>query len=144
MAEQKPVGHFLKAWRKHRGMTQTQLADLIDLDPSQISRIEHGRVQYSQPTLEALARALDCRPGDIINSLPDDPNAIQHLWDRLDGLSRLVLRQLMELKVNALSEGSPDPDTIQARFDRLDRSAQVRVRQIINLELGAAKSDQRG
>ena len=143
MVEQKPIGHFLKAWREHRGMTQAQLAERVNLDRSDLSRIERGQVQCRQPTLEALARALGCRPGDIFNSSPDDPNAIQHLWDRLDELSRQVLRQLIELKINALAQLSLDPDSIQARFDKLDSAAQDRVRHMVNLELGAAKSARR-
>jgi hypothetical protein len=66
-----------------------------------ISQIETGVTRYSQSLLEALGTALDCRPGDIINFAPDDPNAIQPLWDCLDDASKQMFRQLMELKVDA-------------------------------------------
>ena len=100
-AEKKQVGHFLREWREYRGIEQGQLAALVDLDPSHMSRIENGHVNYNQPRLEAFARALGCRPGDILNSPPPaDFSAIQPLWDRLDEPSRLVLARFIQLKVD--------------------------------------------
>ena len=68
MGTREPARHFLKAWRKHRGLTQDQLAERVEVTHGAISQVETGRTGYSQPLLEAAASALNCRPGDIINS----------------------------------------------------------------------------
>ena len=75
-------------------------------------------------------------------SLPFTAEGIELLWDQLDDPSKVVLRELIELKVNALQR-PVDPGSIQVQFDKLDRSAQDRVRHMINLELGAMNADRR-
>lgn len=61
---------FLREWRKHRGLTQEELAERIDSTKATISRMETGAAPYSQPFLEACADALDCHPADLITSPP--------------------------------------------------------------------------
>lgn len=41
------VGQIIREARKHEGMTQTQLADIVGIDKSYISRIEKGSVEPS-------------------------------------------------------------------------------------------------
>ena len=111
MIEQKLVGHFLKAWRKHRGLTQEQLAERVGVTHGLISQLETGRTGYSQPLLEAAASALNCRPGDLINASPDDPGSIEPLWDRLDDGWKEVFRQLIELTV----QGPRRPPVVESQ-----------------------------
>ncbi len=63
--------HFIKEWRKHRGLTQQRLADRLGLTHGAVSQLERGLVGYTQPTLEALAEALQCEPADLIWRDPD-------------------------------------------------------------------------
>lgn len=63
--------HFVKEWRKHRKLTQEQLAEQIGSTSGAISQLENGIINYTQPTLEALAKALKCRAGDILLGAPD-------------------------------------------------------------------------
>lgn len=65
--------HFIKQWRKYRGLTQQQLADRMEEAPGiplltnvSLSRIERGQQPYSEPVLHALAQALSCEPADLI------------------------------------------------------------------------------
>lgn len=51
----------LKFARKHRGLTQAQLADLSDLKQSDISKIENGAIQRTTGII-GLASALRCSP----------------------------------------------------------------------------------
>lgn len=62
--------HFLKEWRKYRGLTQQQLADRVETVVSSISQLENGKQGYSQAILEALASALMCEPWDILHVNP--------------------------------------------------------------------------
>jgi transcriptional regulator with XRE-family HTH domain len=76
--------HFIKEWRKARGLTQEQLADRIGVAVSTISQLETGKQGYSQPTLEAIAEALDCEPADLLMRDPGRQDAMWSIWEGLD------------------------------------------------------------
>jgi len=69
-SEKRGVRHFVHEWRKYRGLTQEQLAERVGLTSGAISQLENGIFAYKQPTLEALAEALECQPGDILSVNP--------------------------------------------------------------------------
>lgn len=74
---------FLKEWRKHRQLTQEQLAARLDVDRTIVSKIERGKLQYSQGFLEAAADALMCEPADLIVRDPTTPERIWSIWDNI-------------------------------------------------------------
>ena len=80
--------HYIKEWRKHRGLTQEQLAERIGIARSYLTKIERGTRRYDQPFLEAAADALRCEPGDIIMRDPSDADGIWSVWDTLNPLQR--------------------------------------------------------
>ncbi len=52
-----------------KGMTLTQLAELVDVTVVNLSILKNGRakaVRFS--TLAAICRALDCQPGDVLTA----------------------------------------------------------------------------
>ncbi len=61
---------FLKEWREKLHLTQEQAAERLDMDRSNLSRVERGEIPYSQPLLEAAAEAYNCEPWDILNVNP--------------------------------------------------------------------------
>lgn len=81
-------GHFIKEWRKHRGLTQDQLADRIGMNRAYLSKIESGKRRYDQPFLEAAADVLRCEPADLIIRDPSDPDGIWSIWDQLKPVER--------------------------------------------------------
>ena len=87
---------FIRAWRKHRGLTLAQLADRllteleIDISEGQLSRIERGETPYSQDILEALAAVLRCEPADLIMRDPTQADAIWSLLETLKPTDRKV------------------------------------------------------
>jgi transcriptional regulator with XRE-family HTH domain len=89
MAKGKPVPKapkqqfFFKEWRKHRGMTQEELADAVGSTPSSISQLESGKQGFTDSTLIALAGALNCNPGDLLMRNPLDQDAPWSLWDQV-------------------------------------------------------------
>ena len=97
--------HFIRAWRKHRGLTQAQLADRIGIDRSYLSNIETGRRRYDQPFLEAAADALRCAPADLIMRDPTDPEGIWSIWDQLAPVER---RQIVEIAKTIRRTGTDD------------------------------------
>lgn len=57
---------LLKALRKWRGLSQTELAERAGIGQGYLSDLESRRRQGTKETCEALARALDIEPGWIL------------------------------------------------------------------------------
>ena len=70
---------FLKEWREFRRLTQEQAAERLDMDRSNLSRVERGEIPYSQALLEAAAVAYDCEPWDVLNVNPLKEGAVVDL-----------------------------------------------------------------
>lgn len=79
-----PARHFIREWRKHRGYTQEQLAEALGVTHGTISQLETGKINYTQPMLEALAKALACEPADLIMRDPDSA-----IWSIMDNLKAM-------------------------------------------------------
>lgn len=77
--------NYIRAWRKHRHLTQAQLAERIKVAQGSLSDLENSRFAYTQPVLEALADALNCEPADLIMR---PPGAYDQLKDVIAGLSQ--------------------------------------------------------
>lgn len=86
--------HFIREWRKHRGLNQEQLAERIGIDRGYLSKIESGKRRYDQPFLEAAAEVLQCAPADLIIRDPRDPDGIWSIWDQLAGPQRVQLVEI--------------------------------------------------
>lgn len=100
-----PQRHFIQQWRKHRGLSQEQLADRIGIDRTSISKIENGKQEYSQGFLEAVAYALMCEPADLIMRDPTKPSAIWSIWEAIPEMDRpkaiAILSTLADLSKKA-------------------------------------------
>lgn len=55
----KDIGERVRRERRGKGLTQQELAELVDQTPTNISHIERGATKAGLPTLVALANALD-------------------------------------------------------------------------------------
>lgn len=55
----------LRVWRRHRGMTQQELANKIGISKSHLSEVESGKSEFSQSTLRKAAKAMDIDPVSI-------------------------------------------------------------------------------
>lgn len=67
----------LRQWRAARRLTAAQLAERAGLSPTYISHLETGKRRYNQDSLEALAKALDCSPGDLLAVAPPPPPIVE-------------------------------------------------------------------
>ena len=61
----KLLGARIKELRKLRALSQERLAEMIDIDPKHISRIEVGRSFPSMDTLTAMAKSLQVEIKDF-------------------------------------------------------------------------------
>lgn len=68
----KPSVNNLRAWREYRGLTQAQLAELLDTTDNVISMLESGDRQLSPKWLNKLAPVLKTRPGFLLEFSPED------------------------------------------------------------------------
>lgn len=60
------LGANLKAARKKLGLTQEQVAELSGVHATEVSRIEAGKRDPQVSTVEKLARAVELRPGQLL------------------------------------------------------------------------------
>jgi len=58
---------MIKEYRKKLGLTQEKLAELLDISPRQLQRIESGQTETSLKTLKKLIKILDISDEDIVN-----------------------------------------------------------------------------
>lgn len=57
-----------------RKMRSRELAERIGITEQNVSLLKSGKVKGIRfDTLEAICRALDCQPGDILEWRPDEP-----------------------------------------------------------------------
>lgn len=79
----RPIRHYVREWRKFRGLTQERLAERTPFTTGAISQLETGRTKYTQDMLEALAEALQCTPADLLMRDPLREGAVWSLEDHL-------------------------------------------------------------
>lgn len=101
----KAQGHYIKEWRKHRDMTQLQLAERIGIDKGYVSKIENGKRRYDQPFLEAAAEVLRCEPADLIVRNPTDPEGIWSIWEQLRPVERQQVVEIAKTLKRTGTEG---------------------------------------
>jgi transcriptional regulator with XRE-family HTH domain len=95
-----PPRHYVREWRKFRGLTQERLAERTPYTTGAISQLETGRTKYTQDMLEALAAALDCKAGDLISRNPFmESDVISLFGDLPDDKRRIAIEMLKTLKV---------------------------------------------
>lgn len=61
----KSIGAKIKAARLNRGLTQSALAEKVDMDEKQLSRLESGKHYPTLKTLLAIANILEMRLADF-------------------------------------------------------------------------------
>lgn len=78
----KPVRRatYFRAWRKYRGYTLEQAAELAGMSIGNISAMERGAQGYTQDGLEALATAYNCTPGQLLTVDPENSD-IWSIWE---------------------------------------------------------------
>lgn len=94
MAKGDKPHHFIRQWRKRRGLTLEQLAERLHTTHATLSRIETGKMPYSQTLLERLAEELGTTPANLIARDPEGP---EELWDLFEQLTGPERRQGVEL-----------------------------------------------
>lgn len=98
IGSKRPIRWFLREWREKVGLTQEQLAERLETNKGQISKLENSRQRVNDDWLNGYAVALDIEPGDLLRD-PERPT----IDDLLKGVSEAerdqaisVLRALLK------------------------------------------------
>lgn len=98
-------GHYLREWRKASGLTLEQAADRVErasearadagptarpisMTHATLSRIERGKLPYSQMLLEILAQVYRTDRASLIMRDPSDPEGLWSIWEQLRPVER--------------------------------------------------------
>jgi len=85
---------FIRAWRKHRGISLERLSDRLGITHASLSRIERGLQPYNQPLLEGLAKHLNTDTASLLMRDPSDPEGIWSIWDQANTPTRAQIVRL--------------------------------------------------
>ena len=84
-----PERNYLRAWREHRHMTQTKLAEAVGTTGAVISLLEAGERGLSDKWLRRLAPVLGTRPGHLLEVDPNDVSTdILDIWNQIPEAQR--------------------------------------------------------
>lgn len=103
------VSTYLREWRLFRNMTQEQLATEAGTTPPAISQLENGRHGFTDKSLAAYAKALQCSPAAL---LAFDPRRPDSFWpvieaaERLQGRDRQRALAIMKVAIGPEPVGS--------------------------------------
>ena len=98
-------GKRVKELRKSKGITQEQIAELINLEPPNVSKMENG-MHFPQPEkIEKIAKALDVEISELFdfNHIQKKENLIKFILDTLENFDNkkieLVYKFVYNLKI---------------------------------------------
>lgn len=76
--------HFLRQWRKFRGLTLEQAADRAGMTHQNLGKIERGKVPFNETLLEVLATLYRT---DKVSLIARDPALPDPFWQKVDRMS---------------------------------------------------------
>ena len=84
----KTLGEKIKRVRKQRGYTQEQLAELIDIAPRNLSKIEVGACFVTAETLEKLLVALNVSTEELFanDHIKEPDELLDDIYSKLDSI----------------------------------------------------------
>lgn len=100
-----PLRHYVREWRKFRGLTQERLAERTPFTTGAISQLETGRTKYTQDMLEALAEALQCSPADLLMRDPLREGAVWSIEEQLKSVSLQKRTEILAVVETMLRTG---------------------------------------
>ncbi len=115
------VGQMIRAQRKLIGKSQSDLAHAIGVSFQQVQKYEKASNRVSASVLVAIAKALDCRPADLLPSEAPPGDAPTNMVMQMTGI-----RHGLEVAEIFLSLNERDRRVIVALARSLDSRTQKR------------------
>jgi DNA-binding Xre family transcriptional regulator len=82
---------FMWHWRKKRGKTQEDMAEILGMTHGQLSKIENGKQPYNQHILETYAKVLECTVVDLLTRQPGEAEHVLSVWSKTDDRGRQMM-----------------------------------------------------
>jgi transcriptional regulator with XRE-family HTH domain len=109
MPKAKQGQHFIRQWRKKRGVSLRKLAARLEMEPggeplvsySSLSRIESGEQPFSEPILNAIADALNVTRVMLLEMDPEKEGHVVDLLNKMDRPTRDQAIRMLELMLQA-------------------------------------------
>jgi transcriptional regulator with XRE-family HTH domain len=87
--------HYIREWRKKRGLTQGALADAMAVDRTLVNKVETGAHRYNQDFLEGAATVLGCSTAELLVRNPADTYGFWAEYDRLSATEQERVRDFV-------------------------------------------------
>ena len=114
------VGALIAGRRKAKGLTQAQLAELMDVEKETVSRLETGVISPTLTRLAQLAKLLDCQISDLIQAHSAETlEQATSLLSRMGQLSdeqQALMMQLLGKLVTSWGKLSPKDRKVVEKF----------------------------
>ena len=92
------IGQQVRKSRKARGLSQEQLAEMVNISTTHMSHIETGNTKLSLPVLVDIANALDVRTDDLLDrSQYTTGNAVEEIAAMLESCSAQEAKVVVDI-----------------------------------------------
>lgn len=92
------IGQQIRKSRKARGLSQEQLAEMVNISTTHMSHIETGNTKLSLPVLVDIANALDIRTDDLLErSQYTTGNAVEEIAAMLESCSAQEAKVVVDI-----------------------------------------------
>ena len=92
------IGQQIRKSRKARGLSQEQLAEMVNISTTHMSHIETGNTKLSLPVLVDIANALDVRTDDLLErSQYTTGNAVEEIAAMLESCSAQEAKAVVDI-----------------------------------------------
>lgn len=95
MLDREKVGRAISEQRKIKGMTQKQLADLLNVSYQAVSKWEQGTSLPSVDMIYDIAKALDTTVDYLLNGFPEKRKVISYMDTGLDAKKLYMVKGLL-------------------------------------------------
>lgn len=86
---------YIRNWRKARGLTMEELAQLSGMNQGNLSKLERALQPYTQANLEKIANALEVTPATLLEGDPNYGSDFWGLWTKADDDQRDMIIQIV-------------------------------------------------
>lgn len=106
------IGEKIRKFRKAKGLSQEQLAEIVDVSVTHISHIETGNTKLSLSVFLDIANALEVQANDLLNDEISGRNvAMNELSEIFDSCTekqiRIIVEIIKSMKVSFDKFGTP-------------------------------------
>ena len=89
--------NYLREWREFRGLTQEELADMVETTKAVISLLENEKRPLSSKWLRRIGDALDTQPGHILDHDPNElPSDVFEIWGKIAKKDRAKAARILQ------------------------------------------------